>query len=90
MFDAYTMLTEKGCASTPQLLQVKQEKQEPTDMVPGGQVVYLLVEKLPGKQLGSEFWELYQDKRDAIRRAFKTAWELVITLSKPPILVPCY
>ncbi|PWY67209.1 hypothetical protein BO70DRAFT_356410 [Aspergillus heteromorphus CBS 117.55] len=34
--DVYTLLTEKNCASTLRLVQMRKEKQSDSDMVPGG------------------------------------------------------
>lgn len=44
-------------------------------MVPGGPIVYLLIEKLPGVQFGSWFKMLDRPVRDIVYQTFKNAWK---------------
>ncbi|KAE8142896.1 hypothetical protein BDV38DRAFT_277709 [Aspergillus pseudotamarii] len=76
MLDAYGTLQTRECRSAPRLLNMKRESQDHTGMLPGGSILYLLIEKAPGEQLDSPgFWGLGRRERDRIRQAFKAAWE---------------
>lgn len=46
--DVLRTLTESGCSAAPKLLSWTRELQDETMWVPGGYVVYILMEKLPG------------------------------------------
>ena len=46
--DVLTKLTKDGCSSAPRLISWKRDKQGKKIPVPGGYVVYILMEKLPG------------------------------------------
>ncbi|KAJ9224917.1 hypothetical protein DTO169E5_568 [Paecilomyces variotii] len=73
--DALRTFTEKGCASTPKLLGYKEEVQGPQDIVPGGFILYLLMERLPGSCLDEyAFWDLDESERAKVLEKFKTAW----------------
>ncbi|KAK2756113.1 hypothetical protein FQN54_005521 [Arachnomyces sp. PD_36] len=72
--EALQRLTDAGCPSTPALYGWKQEKQCPEMWVPGGHIVYILMEKLPGINLRSFFVDLDRKERDQCREAFKKAW----------------
>jgi hypothetical protein len=75
---ALKLFTEKPCPSTPKLLGYKVGTQGPQDLVPGGFIVYVLMEKLPGYCLGRDaFWDLDESERADIRQKFKTAWMYV-------------
>ncbi|OOG00088.1 hypothetical protein ASPCADRAFT_1743 [Aspergillus carbonarius ITEM 5010] len=74
MLNAYSTLTKLGSDFTPRLVNVKWAEQTDRDIVPGGSIVYLLLEKLPGRQLGLWFWDLNREERDRVRGAFKVAW----------------
>ncbi|KAI9924868.1 hypothetical protein MW887_006725 [Aspergillus wentii] len=50
-------------------------KQDQTGLIPGGFLVFLLIERLPGVRLDTCFWDYDRSERDAIRSAFRTAWE---------------
>ncbi|KNG83852.1 hypothetical protein ANOM_007632 [Aspergillus nomiae NRRL 13137] len=76
MLDAYGTFRTKECESAARLLHMKRGLQDHTGMLPGGSILYLLIEKAPGKQLDSAgFWDLRRRERDKIRQTFKAAWE---------------
>lgn len=69
-------VTEAHCKMTPRLLGVKIEQQDETLSVrwwmPGGYVVYILMEKLPAVPLDYYyFWDLDATEREDIRKSFK-------------------
>ncbi|KAK2756237.1 hypothetical protein FQN54_005645 [Arachnomyces sp. PD_36] len=66
-------LTRAECSSTPTLRSWKQTKQGKRGWVPGGYVVYLLMNKLPGIQI-DQIEELSLKERNELRAAFKKAW----------------
>lgn len=72
--DRLERLTELGCTSTPRLLDYKRMIQDDKMWFPGGYVVYILMELLPGKPLDN-FWLLPRKERDQVRKAFRTALE---------------
>ncbi|PLB43538.1 hypothetical protein P170DRAFT_513892 [Aspergillus steynii IBT 23096] len=75
MLDAYSTFRERDVQSTARLLDMKSESQDHTGMLPGGSILYLVIEKAPGKQLYSaRFWSLESQERDKIRYAFAAAW----------------
>lgn len=41
--------------------------------LPGGYIVFMLMEKLPGKMI-LDFWDYDLETRDRIREAFKSCW----------------
>ncbi|KAI2005939.1 hypothetical protein LOY97_000220 [Ophidiomyces ophidiicola] len=62
---------QKGCKVTPKLLYVKRSLQEWEDLpVPGGYVVFILMQKVPGVPL-IDFWKYDFDKREKIRAVFQ-------------------
>lgn len=72
---ALKLFTEKGCTSTPKLLAFEEETQSSHDSVPGGYILYLLMEKLPGSRIDKDaFWHLDESERAKIREKFKDAW----------------
>lgn len=75
---ALEALTQQGCSCAPTLLSWKQERQGPGMWVPGGPIVFILMEKVPGICLGNEvvdiFLSLKREERDELREAFKRAW----------------
>lgn len=74
-------LTKLGCESAPRLINYKRNTQNDYGHVPGGFVVYLVTEKLPGIRLSQEeYWGFLKEKRQEIREAFKTAFEYVLLL----------
>lgn len=70
---ALEQLTREGCCSAPRLLKYKIDKQDYTLLVPGGYIVYILMDRLPGVPLG-DFWDRGEAERQEIRDAFKVAY----------------
>ncbi|KAB8261076.1 hypothetical protein BDV32DRAFT_148945 [Aspergillus pseudonomiae] len=67
MLDAYGTFRTRECESAARLLHMKRGWQDHTGMLPGGSILYLLIEKAPGKQLDSAgFWDLRRRERDKI------------------------
>lgn len=67
-------MTRNNCASAPKLLAHKKVKQDADGPVPGGFMLYMTMDRLPGVPLSSlDFWGLGRADRDNIRRAFKVA-----------------
>ena len=72
---AYLDLTEKGSTETPQLLGYKIDKQDRSGLVPGGFMIWLVWEIVPGLRLGDSngaepFWALDSHEREQVRLAF--------------------
>jgi hypothetical protein len=72
-------LTRMKCPYTPKLLSILREKQDSTMWVPGGWLIFILVEKVPGKPLDT-FWKpskerpaMTRSQRDEVRIGFKEA-----------------
>lgn len=83
--DALEELTRLGCTATPKLLAWKQDTQPPNSTrmpVPGGYVVFILMEKCPGICLDEIdlFMEMSQEERDELRHEFKLAWLYVLSV----------
>ncbi|KAK2811178.1 hypothetical protein FQN50_002275 [Emmonsiellopsis sp. PD_5] len=69
-------LTEAGCTCTPKFLDIILEKQSKYDPVPDGFRLYILMEKVPGRNL-LNFGKLPLAERDQVRIAFaKAIYEL--------------
>lgn len=77
--ESLTHFTEKSCLSIPKLLTHREDAQGPQGFVPNGYALYLLMEKLPGRRLGENFWALSAQDRDEIRERFKGAWMHVLS-----------
>lgn len=78
--NALTTLTENNCSSTPTLVAKREFKQDSTGPVPGGFMVYLLMQHHPGVQLNKRvFWNLEPSERQQMREAFKEALTYVCT-----------
>jgi hypothetical protein len=76
--DALKYLTENRCTATPKLRGYGIEKQDSNDLVPGGYIMYVVWEKVPGDSLDpKEFWNLPYNKRQIIRDNFKKAYTFV-------------
>lgn len=76
--DALKHLTENGCTATPALLGYRIDKQDANDLVPGGYIMYLVWEKVPGDPLDIDvFWSLPYNERKSIRDKFKEAYSFV-------------
>jgi hypothetical protein len=75
---AYQELTQQKSSVTPKLLGHRISKQDKSGPVPGGFVVCLLWEMVPGRRLGSKdsndvpdlFWTLDAVERNDVRMAF--------------------
>lgn len=76
---ALEQLTRERCSSAPKLLKYKQDRQDRDMSVPGGYIVYILMDRLPGVRL-NDFWARDATERQEIRDAFKVAYEYVRTL----------
>lgn len=72
--DRLERLTELGCTSTPRLIDYERMTQDDKMWLPGGYIVYILMELLPGISLDA-FWELSRKERDEVRKAFQIALE---------------
>ncbi|KAH8811426.1 hypothetical protein F5884DRAFT_782070 [Xylogone sp. PMI_703] len=70
---ALEALTNAKCSSAPKLLAWKVDKQDWDSWVPGGYLVYVLMEKLPGI-IVDDFFGLDRQERDEMRRCLKRAW----------------
>ncbi|PLN81414.1 hypothetical protein BDW42DRAFT_185449 [Aspergillus taichungensis] len=75
---AYQDLTEKSSSNTPKFLGYKTDKQDHSGLVPGGFIIWLVWEIVPGLRLGDEnsadpFWTLESYEREQVRLAFLTA-----------------
>ncbi len=73
--EALETLTKAGCAAAPKLLSWTQGQQDNTMWVPGGYIVYILMEKLPGAP-PVDFWvegRYSLEERNEIRAAFRKA-----------------
>lgn len=75
----YQRLTQKRLSNTPKLLGYKTGTQDRSGPVPGGFVVWLVWEMVPGLHLGDEdgagpFWDLERYERDQVREAFIEAF----------------
>ncbi|KAJ5492654.1 hypothetical protein N7539_001400 [Penicillium diatomitis] len=71
---AYRDLTERGSSETPGLLGYKTGKQDRSGLVPGGFMIWLVWEIVPGLRLGDgngadAFWALESDERERVRMA---------------------
>lgn len=65
-------LSRLGCSSTPKLLGHTLASQSQDEYVPGGFIIYLLIEKVPGRNL-INFADLSLSERDEVRLAFARA-----------------
>lgn len=78
-------LTAHDCSSAPRLIAYSQMKQPEGMCLPGGYLVCILMELVPGKMI-MDFWDYDRETRDRIRTAFKKSWLCVtfyICLSFP-------
>ncbi|OJI83011.1 hypothetical protein ABZX51_006116 [Aspergillus tubingensis] len=76
---AYRQLMDKGSTFTPRLLDSMEQKQDIYSFVPGGYVVWIVTEEVPGIRLGNSignetFWAMKPCVRDEIRLSFKEAY----------------
>ncbi|KAE8150644.1 hypothetical protein BDV25DRAFT_139642 [Aspergillus avenaceus] len=71
----FTTLTENGCRSTPNILRIRYDLQDAAGHIPGGYIVFMLLNWLPGIRLSEQFfWKLPDGQRWQVRNAFKAAW----------------
>lgn len=73
-------LTERGSSCTPKLLDYALEAQRENEHVPGGYIVFILMERLPGRNL-TNFDTFPLEKRDEVRIAFGKAIRYSIFLT---------
>lgn len=71
-------LTEKGSSITPKLLGYKTGTQDRSGLVPGGFIIWLVWEIVPGLRLGDHngagpFWSLESDERERVCLSFLKA-----------------
>ncbi|KAE8379789.1 hypothetical protein BDV26DRAFT_290950 [Aspergillus bertholletiae] len=72
---ALKTLISNSCQSVPSVVAIKYNRQEETDPVPGGPILFVLMKRLPGVPLSMAiFWNLEDSVREQIRQAFKCAW----------------
>lgn len=69
---ALNRLTELGCKATPKLLDYKVELQTKDDVVEGAYALYVLMERVPGRNLVN-FSQLSMAERNEARIAFGVA-----------------
>ena len=74
--DYLDQLTLAGCTSTPHLIDFQQFTQSEDFWMPGGYMVCIVMEDVPGISL-EDFWLLEREKRDGVRQAFQSALESV-------------
>ena len=78
---ALKRFTENGCTATPLLLGYEIGKQDKTDLIPGGYIIYLVWEKVTGDSLDIEkFWMYMHDKRQKIQRTSRRPIGLLLGL----------
>src|SRR5438105_11026390 len=75
-------LTAAGCSCTPKLLAFKWATQDQETMpVPGGYMIFLLMEKVPGQTLlDFDFWSFSKEKRQKMRECFRRSMKYVATM----------
>lgn len=76
---ALKRLTRMKCSYTPKLLSILRQEQDSTMWVPGGWLIFILMEKVPGVPLDN-LWNstkerpaMTRSQRDEVREAFKEA-----------------
>lgn len=78
---ALRTLTTLGCESALLLINHKREYQNGHGSVPGGFVVYLMIEQLSGISLNpDQYWTFSDEDRREIREAFEKAYKYVLLL----------
>lgn len=81
---ALKRLTDLGCKATPKLLDYKVELQTESDMVEGAHALYVLMEKVPGRNL-LNFGELSMAERNEARIGFSVALRYCARSSAEPV-----
>ena len=69
--NALTRLTRGKCPYTPKLLSILSEKQDHKMWIPGGFIVFILMEKVPGVPLDNFWSDMTRSQRDEVRNAFR-------------------
>lgn len=69
---ALQLLDKGGCSVSPKLLTWFNSWQTPEMLIPGGYIMFLVMEKLPGEPL-TDFWDRPFEEREKIRAAFRRA-----------------
>ncbi|KAH8804583.1 hypothetical protein F5884DRAFT_859207 [Xylogone sp. PMI_703] len=72
--EALTILTRAKCSSSPTLFSWECEEQDGHMWVPGGYILYILMEKLPGIEPTQFYNQMDRKERDDLRASFKEAW----------------
>lgn len=85
-FTALKYLTEKGCKCTPLYIGHEIRVQSDHDYLPGGYVVYTLMEKLPGINL-VDWPDFPLEKRNRVRIAFGKAIRYEPLFSQTVLLI---
>ncbi|OQD95336.1 hypothetical protein PENSOL_c021G05409 [Penicillium solitum] len=76
--NAYQDLTQNHSSNTPKLIGYKTGTQDRSGLVPGGFIIWLVWEIVPGLRLGDDdgagpFWALESEEREQVRTAFVNA-----------------
>lgn len=79
-------LTEAGCSCTPTLIDYDVVSQSDDEYVPGGYIAFILMEKLPGRNL-ENFHTFSLKKRDEVRISFLKSLRYELIFSTIHILV---
>ncbi|EQL29122.1 hypothetical protein BDFG_08192 [Blastomyces dermatitidis ATCC 26199] len=77
--DGLRDLMEKGCTSTPRFIDYLLKRQSDEDIFPGGFILYIVMEKVPGFNLRN-FETFSLDERDQVRIAFAKAFYEFLTM----------
>ncbi|KAI1833079.1 hypothetical protein DTO027I6_4073 [Penicillium roqueforti] len=84
--NALKKFTENECAAAPKLLGYQIDIQDPTDLVSGRFIIYLVFDKVPGRPLEfDEFWSFPLRKRRTIRENFRVAYMEILRLGYQPL-----
>lgn len=78
-------MTNMGSLNTPQLLDSSFQTQDSNGLVPGGFLIFLVWQIVPGLRLGDNlgaeaFWALEQKERSDIQAAFPYEYEYDLSL----------
>ncbi|KAL1998286.1 hypothetical protein VTN02DRAFT_6464 [Thermoascus thermophilus] len=72
--ETLSILTNAHCSCTPALFSWVKKQQGNDQWVPGGYILYILMEKLPGVNPAPIYDHMTRQERDDLRAAFKAAW----------------
>ncbi|OJJ45682.1 hypothetical protein ASPZODRAFT_26321 [Penicilliopsis zonata CBS 506.65] len=80
---ALQKFTEGGVRYTPRLLDWRSSQQDESRPVPGGFIIWVVWEIVPGIRLGDDFggdifWTLPRSERDAVRSAFEDGYKTLL------------